>query len=127
MIPIIDSYDINCHYKINLAKRMLDNFSEVPKHVREELITWLIPKLHIQGHKVECQYIFSCNYTQGTGRFYGELVETGWPAENKAGTNTQEMNPGHRQDTVNTVHGYANWEKVERMGTWYNIRMNAIY
>ena len=115
-IPIVDTYDINCHYNVNILKRFAENFERTPTHLTESKITWLIPKLHLQGHKTDCQYRFSMNYTPGTGRSYGELIEVGWNPDNRVSKHAQEMNNGHRQDTVTDSHGYANWEKAERLG-----------
>ncbi|KAK7030288.1 hypothetical protein VNI00_014305 [Paramarasmius palmivorus] len=59
------SYDIMCQWSKKLYKR----FSELPPLVRQVLtrraLKLVIPKLHILGHLLKCQELWSLLYTQG--------------------------------------------------------------
>lgn len=113
---VIDTYDINCQYPINVESRMDENSDTTPAQIKNKMIVYLIPKLHLMGHKVVWQIRFSCNYTPGVARRHGERIEGGWSVNNEAGINTQDMNKVGRHSALNDVFGYGNWEKLERLG-----------
>ncbi|KZV78877.1 hypothetical protein EXIGLDRAFT_597051, partial [Exidia glandulosa HHB12029] len=60
-----------------------------------------VPKLHVQGHKEECQYCRHFAYLTGGGRTCGEGVERPWPETNATGMITKDANKGHREDILN--------------------------
>ncbi len=72
---MIVSYDIACQWSVNLYHRLL----RLPQHVRTELdlafFIFVIPKLHILGHKLFCQVEYSLNLTVGVGRGDGKGIE----------------------------------------------------
>ncbi|EJD37576.1 hypothetical protein AURDEDRAFT_18290, partial [Auricularia subglabra TFB-10046 SS5] len=75
----------------------------------------LVPKLHLQGHKEDCRYRFSLNYTPYCGRTDGEGVERPWAHSNDTAKITRDQNPGHRIDTYNDTNGDWNYRKVMDM------------
>ncbi|KAJ7594166.1 hypothetical protein C8J56DRAFT_1043935 [Mycena floridula] len=106
------SYDINCQFSKNFASRV----QELPPLVRfvviSSLFRWVIPKLHILGHKLSCQREFNLNYTSGAGRTDGEGVERPWANIGPVATSTREMGGGHRHDTLDDHWGDWNWRKL---------------
>ncbi|TDL17558.1 hypothetical protein BD410DRAFT_843487 [Rickenella mellea] len=121
---IIVTYDISCQYCINLVKRFAERFPNRADIIK--FVKCLVPKLHLQGHKDDCQYRYSLNYTPGVGRTHGEGIESGWAESNQAGGSTKEMNHGHWHDTLNDFHGDWNWVKMQNIGsTLYRMLTNA--
>jgi hypothetical protein len=110
------TYDIMCQYSINLKERFATSFPSLLFIL--DRISKLIPKLHIQGHKEECQYRWSLNYTPGVGRTDGERIEGGWSEAKQAGGMTKEMNTGHRHDTLSDFQNHWNWIKATDIGTF---------
>ncbi|KAJ7282279.1 hypothetical protein C8J57DRAFT_974891, partial [Mycena rebaudengoi] len=49
---------IACQYSINLVKRFMDPKSKFPERVRDAVkqLGMFVPKLHLKGHKDDCQY-----------------------------------------------------------------------
>ena len=109
------TYDIFCQYGINLKERFT-KFFPFSLFILDR-VTGLVPKLHIQGHKEECQYRWSLNYTPGVGRTDGERIEGGWSEAKQAGGMTKEMNTGHRHDTLSDFQNHWNWIKATKIGT----------
>ncbi|THU88945.1 hypothetical protein K435DRAFT_678933 [Dendrothele bispora CBS 962.96] len=96
----VNSYDIVCQWHKHLAKRM----ESMPELVRVDVPTrtmdYVIPKLHIHGHNLNCQLNFSLNYTPGVRRTDGEGIERPWANIGPVSTSTREMGPGTRHDTL---------------------------
>ncbi|KAJ7787930.1 hypothetical protein B0H14DRAFT_3095293 [Mycena olivaceomarginata] len=69
------SYDICCQW----SKYLIERMKTMPPGIRLNLILsllhFVIPKLHIYGHKLWCQLFFSLNYTPGAARTDGEGIE----------------------------------------------------
>jgi hypothetical protein len=76
------------------------------------LVRFVIPKLHIYGHKLLCQLYFSLNYTPGAARTDGEGIERPWASIGPVATSTWEMGPGARHDTLDDHWGHWNWQKL---------------
>lgn len=113
---ILATYDVACQYFVNLRSRFEANFIDLADVV--DLIYLLVPKKHLDGHKVDCRYRFSLNYTEGVGRGHGEGIEASWAESKQSGGSTRQMNHGHRHDTINDFHNYWNWNKLRGLGTW---------
>ncbi|KAJ7667385.1 hypothetical protein B0H14DRAFT_3102517 [Mycena olivaceomarginata] len=100
----------------NLAARLL----KLPTMIRLELVLslcrFLIPKLHIYGHKLFCQLMFSLNYTPGSARTDGEGIERPWANIGPVATSTREMGPGSRHDTLDDHWSHWNWQKLIGLG-----------
>ncbi|KAJ6587602.1 hypothetical protein DFH09DRAFT_909656, partial [Mycena vulgaris] len=118
---IILTYDIACQYSTNLVEGFHDYWKKgifsVSMFTVAQRIDLLVPKMYLQGHKSDCRYRWSLNWTKGTGRTDGERIETTWAEAKQAGGMTKEMNAGHRHDTLNDFFNDWNWSKVQNLGT----------
>lgn len=115
-IPIVNmSYDINCQYSINLAKRFGKCFPDQMHVIREKMV-FFIGKFHAIAHKDSCQYGFSLSYSAGMGRTDGEEVERFWAEMNQVAGSTKQMGRGHRCDALDDFISASNWMKLESMG-----------
>ncbi|KAJ7015755.1 hypothetical protein C8F04DRAFT_1284868 [Mycena alexandri] len=110
------SYDICCQW----SKHLIGRLKKLPARIRLTLVIalvrFLIPKLHIYGHKIQCQLYFSLNYTPGSARTDGEGIERPWANIGPVATSTREMGPGSRQDTLNDHWSHWNWQKLVGAG-----------
>ena len=106
----VKSYDSACQYEVNVDSRFKEFFPDVAPIVQRT--RWVIPALHIQGHKDTCMYMYSSAYMDHVAHFHGETSEQCWPEENQTGAQVIQMNNGHRQDTLNDNHGDWNWKKT---------------
>jgi hypothetical protein len=112
---ILQTYNVACQYYVNLKARFADNFPDLADFI--DLMRLLVPKMHLDGHKVDCRYRFSLNYFKGAGRGHGEGIEASWAESKQSGGSTRQMNHGHRHDTLNDFHNYWNWTKLQGLGT----------
>jgi len=108
------SYDNSCGYSVNAVDRFLKHFPEEAEFIQRT--RWLIPLLHVQNHKDNCMYNFSCAYTEGACHFQGETAEMTWVELNQLAPQTRQMNNGHRQDTIIDHHSHWNWVKTSNIG-----------
>ncbi|KAL1739019.1 hypothetical protein HDZ31DRAFT_50063, partial [Schizophyllum fasciatum] len=118
------SYDICCQYSKNLVDRM----ANMPEGLRRKLdasrMRFVIPKLHIHGHKLECQLAYNFNYTLGAARTDGEGVERPWSQLGPLGTALRAMGPGSAADMLNDHIGFMNF--VKQVGLGRLLRRRAI-
>ncbi|KAF9471253.1 hypothetical protein BDN70DRAFT_977471 [Pholiota conissans] len=122
---ILLSYDVACQYYVHLVKRFNVSFPDLLDIVKQ--IQLLVPKKHLDGHKDDCKYRFSFNYTQGTGRSHGEGIEQGWFETKQAGGSTRQMNHGHRHDTLNDFNNDWNWVKLQDLARSLNMRLKKAF
>ncbi|KAJ7579361.1 hypothetical protein C8J56DRAFT_897711 [Mycena floridula] len=108
IISIVLSYDINCQF----SKNFISCVAALPPL----LFRWAIPKLHILGHKQDCQREFNLNYMLGVGRTDGEGVERPWANIGPVATSTREMGPGHRHNMLDDHWHDWNWRKIVALG-----------
>ncbi|KAJ7593173.1 hypothetical protein C8J56DRAFT_1045621 [Mycena floridula] len=94
IISIVLSYDINCQFSKNFVSHVAALPPLVRFNVVLKLFRWAIPKLHILGHKQDCQREFNLNYMLRVGRTDGEGVERPWVNIGPVATSTREMGPG---------------------------------
>ncbi|KAJ7018016.1 hypothetical protein C8F04DRAFT_1278419 [Mycena alexandri] len=117
------SYDICCQW----SKHLIGRLKKLPARIRLTLVIalvrFLIPKLHIYGHKIQCQLYFSLNYTPGSARTDGEGIERPWANIGPVATSTREMGPGSRQDTLNDHWSHWNWQKLVGLGALLKKRL----
>jgi Kyakuja-Dileera-Zisupton transposase len=107
----VGSYDIACQW----SKHLLECLKLLPALVRLRIIfclTFVIPKLHIYGHKLQCQLDYSFHYHPGVGNTDGEGIERSHSFIGPMGTTTREMGPGSRHDTLDDGWGFWNWLKL---------------
>ncbi|KAJ7808072.1 hypothetical protein B0H14DRAFT_2380861, partial [Mycena olivaceomarginata] len=117
------SYNICCQW----SKYLADRLKQLPNGIRLDLIlklvTFVIPKLHIYGHKLLCQLYFSLNFTPGAVRIDGEGIERPWANIGPVATSTREMGPGSHHDTLDDHWGHWNWEKLTGLGALLKKRL----
>ena len=98
------SYDIACQF----YKNLLDRIKKLPPLLRFDIVArtmrFVVPKLHILGHKLACQLLFNIAYLLGGARTDGEGVERPWAALGLLGTSLRVMGPGSASDTLDD-HG----------------------
>ncbi|KAL1738360.1 hypothetical protein HDZ31DRAFT_11248, partial [Schizophyllum fasciatum] len=122
-LRLLLSYDICCQYSKNFGERI----QKLPALVRFKLayafVRFVIPKLHIHGHKLECQLLFNLNWTWGVGRTDGEGVERPWGFLGPLGTSLRQMGPGSATDTLDDHFGHWNWLKLIGLGALLRRRL----
>ncbi|KAJ7753697.1 hypothetical protein B0H14DRAFT_3512709 [Mycena olivaceomarginata] len=109
-------YDIVCQWWINLKKRLLLLPAAVRWTLILGLVRFVIPKLHIKGHKIPCQDHYSLELVPGSAQTDGEGIERPWAHIGGVGSSTKEMGPGSREDTLNGHWGSWNWQKLVGIG-----------
>ncbi len=111
---IVESYDVACQYYVHLRHCFATNFPDLSDIV--DLIRLFVPKKHLDGHKDNCKYKFSLNFTKGVGRGHGEGIETSWAEAKQSGGSTRQMNHGHRHDVLIDLLNYWNFDKLRGLG-----------
>ena len=109
------AYDIGCQYSINLEARFQKQF---PITTVSDLEI-LVGKMHVRNHVEECHWRCSLNYTPGVGRLDGEVAERWWSEANQLAGSTKQMNPGHREDTLNDHINDWNRRKMQGYGEYF--------
>ncbi|KAJ7459117.1 hypothetical protein B0H11DRAFT_2160606 [Mycena galericulata] len=110
------SYDICCQW----SKHLIERLKQLPPGLRLTLVLalvrFIIPKLHIYGHKLLCRLLFSLNWIRGSARTDGEGIERPWANIGPVATSTREMGPGSRLDTLDDHWMHWNWQKLVGLG-----------
>jgi hypothetical protein len=91
------------------------------------IITYVIPKFHIQSHQPKCIEMYSVNFTKGGGRSDCEKVETGWSGLNQLEYSVREQNAGHRRDTITDNVNDHNRKKEGVIGVWIYLECSSTY
>ena len=99
---------------MNAIKRFEKNFQDLVPAIKPT--RYLVPLVHVQNHKDNCTYRYSSAYTPNAGHFHGETAEHTWAELNQIGTQTCQMNNGHRQDTLIDHSSDLNFKKLANMG-----------
>ncbi|KAG6848173.1 hypothetical protein H0H93_002703 [Arthromyces matolae] len=110
---ILLSYDIWCHYHVNLVKRFRERFPTLAGVVSR--VRGTIPKMHVVNYVLMCMLLYGFNYLPFSGETWGENIEGGWAEQNQSAGSTKEMNDGHRHDSLDDMFGYWNWMKLHNM------------
>ncbi|KAL1749892.1 hypothetical protein FB107DRAFT_280174 [Schizophyllum commune] len=115
-LKVLLSYDIACQFSKNLLERIDKlpewlQFTEVARSMR-----FVVPKLHILGHKMACQLLYNIAYLLGGARTDGEGVERPWAHLGPLGTSLRQMGPGSAADTLDDHLNYWNWLKLISLG-----------
>lgn len=102
---------------VNMGSIFLDPLGKVFPDLVDVMgnIEFLVPKLHLQAHKDDCQYQYSLNYAPNVGRTHAKGIESGWASHNEEDGSTKEMNHGHRHNTLDVTSEDWNWKKVQGM------------
>ncbi|KAI5885767.1 uncharacterized protein SCHCODRAFT_01205560 [Schizophyllum commune H4-8] len=124
-LRLVLSYDICCQY----SKKFKERMSQLPPLVRFKLafayVRFVIPKLHIHGHKLACQLLFNLNWTLGVARTDGEGVERPWSFLGILCASLRQMGPGSAADTLDDHFGHWNWLKLIGLGVLLRRRLIA--
>ncbi|KAF7320572.1 CxC2 domain-containing protein [Mycena chlorophos] len=108
----IISYDIACQWWKDLRQRL----AQLPKLVRLNIILamfrFVVPKMHIKGHTLACQLLYSLYLAVGSGQTDGEGIERLWSLINGLGRSTRMCGPGARADQLDDHWAYSNWRKL---------------
>lgn len=114
-ITLVMSYDIVCQWSVNLWERMKDAIYRFDPETKN--ITFLVPKFHLPAHVSACQTAYSFNLTRNVGRTDGEAPERGWSDINPISSQTKQMGPASRRETIDDHFGDWNHQKVIGLGT----------
>ncbi|KAJ7024560.1 hypothetical protein C8F04DRAFT_1270099 [Mycena alexandri] len=110
--PKLFSYDIVCIWYKFLKGRMKNMPALVRLDLVMKLLRFVIPKLHIHGHKSLCRLQCSLNLTRGVSQLDGEGIERPWASIGGLASSTREMGPGSRHDVLDAQWGSWNWQKL---------------
>ncbi|KAJ7691087.1 hypothetical protein B0H14DRAFT_3100895 [Mycena olivaceomarginata] len=97
------SYDICCQWSKYLIERMKEMPNGIKLNLILSLLRFVIPKLHIYGHKLACQLNFSLNYTPGAGRTDGEGIERPWANIGPVVTSTRKWGQGQSPSAISSA------------------------
>ncbi|KAF7305756.1 CxC2 domain-containing protein [Mycena chlorophos] len=73
---------------------------------------FVVPKLHILGHKTTCQTEYSLSYLPGSGQLDGEGIEREWSNVGGLAGSTKVRGPGARADALEDHWAFWNWTKL---------------
>ncbi|TFK59869.1 hypothetical protein BDN72DRAFT_745195, partial [Pluteus cervinus] len=105
------SYDIWCQFHIKFLHRIGVHFPDLLETARR--VRGAVPKMHVKGHKADCQIRFSFNYLQYSGETCGEGIESSWSVNNESAGSTKQQNHGHRHDSLDDFFSFWNWQKLQ--------------
>ncbi|KAI5823238.1 hypothetical protein K523DRAFT_255521, partial [Schizophyllum commune Tattone D] len=115
-LSFVLSYDIACQF----SKNLVDRIKKLPGLLRYDAVAktmrFVVPKLHILGHKMACQLFFNLAYLLGGARTDGEGVERPWAYLGLLGASLRQMGPGSAADTLEDHLNYWNWLKLIAIG-----------
>jgi hypothetical protein len=120
-----DLYDICCQWSKHFIERLKKLLPNIWLTLILSLLKFLIPKLHLYGHKMLCQLLFSLNYTLGSAQTDGEGIECPWVNIGPVATSTREMGPGSPTDTLDDHWSHWNWQKLVELGILLKKRLLA--
>ncbi|KAJ6449237.1 hypothetical protein C8R47DRAFT_999277 [Mycena vitilis] len=116
ILYIIFTYDINCQY----FKTFWDRMRKLPEYLHLNIpaanVFFYVPNFHLPPHKDECHGPFSLHFAPGAGLSNGEGIEQNWASSNGAASQTKQMGPGSRQDTLDDILGAHNYSKTLALG-----------
>jgi hypothetical protein len=106
------SYDIICQW----WKYLLERLQKLPPLVKITIILkmfrFVIPKMHIHSHTLDCQVKFSLNLVPGSGQTDGEGIERPWASIGAIASSTRVSGPGARHDILDDHWNFWNWLKT---------------
>nr|GAT44480.1 predicted protein [Mycena chlorophos] len=106
------SYDIVCQWNRNLFERL----AELPNYLKivlpPQLTRFVVPKLHILGHTLDCKGKYDLNLVPGSGQTDAEGIERAWASAGGLSGSTKMMGPGARSDMLDAYWSFWNWTKV---------------
>ncbi|KAJ7164569.1 hypothetical protein C8R43DRAFT_1122450 [Mycena crocata] len=118
----IVSYDIVCQWWKGLRVRLNALPPLIGFEAPMERMRFVIPKMHIHGHKMDCQRKFSLNLIPGSAQTDGEGIERPWANIGAVASSTREMGPGSREDVLSCHWGHWNWQKLVGLAARLRVR-----
>ncbi|KAF7319441.1 CxC2 domain-containing protein [Mycena chlorophos] len=119
------SYDIVCQWNRNLFKRL----AELPNYLKivlpPQLTRFVVPKLHILGHTLDCKGKYDLNLVPGSGQTDAEGIERAWASAGGLSGSTKMMGPGARSDMLDAYWSFWNWTKVLGLPALLRQRLNT--
>nr|GAT45084.1 predicted protein [Mycena chlorophos] len=109
---IILSYDIACQWWKDLKARLLLLPPLVRLKLALDFIRFVVPKMHISGHTLDCQHKYSLNLVPGSGQTDAEGIECAWAVVGGLAGSTRVMGLGSRSDALDDHWSFWNWTKV---------------
>ena len=106
------SYDIVCQWWKLLKDRLLLLPPLVRLNVVLNMYRFVVPKMHIHGHTMACQLLYSLNLVPGSGQTDGEGIERPWAMIGGVAASTRNNGPGARADALDFHWTYWNWTKL---------------
>ncbi|KAJ7721409.1 hypothetical protein B0H14DRAFT_3520644 [Mycena olivaceomarginata] len=120
----IISYDIVCQWWKYLMERM----QKLPPLVRISMIMslfrFVIPKMHIHAHTLDCQVKFSLNLVPGSGQTDGEGIERPWASIGAIASSTRVSGSGARHNALDDHWSFWNWLKTIGLPALLRRRLN---
>ncbi|KAJ7052976.1 hypothetical protein C8F01DRAFT_1090059 [Mycena amicta] len=89
------------------------------------LIRFVVPKLHIQGHTLKCQLLYSLNWVPGSGQVDGEGIERPWSMIGGVAASTRVSGPGACADLLDDHWSFWNWSKLVGLPKLLRRRLNT--
>ncbi|KAF7299523.1 CxC2 domain-containing protein [Mycena indigotica] len=124
-LRLMVSYDIACQWAKNLRSRL----EKLPPMLRLSLvlalIRFVVPKLHIHGHTLACQLLYSLNWVPGSGQTDGEGIERPWSMIGGVAASTRVSGPGARADILDDHWSFWNWKKLIGLPTLLRKRLDT--
>ncbi|VDB96085.1 unnamed protein product [Peniophora sp. CBMAI 1063] len=112
---LLFSYDISCSWSVNFHTRLTSFYNHLYSLPDDAMVTFVVPKFHLEVHGEDCKCAFNLNHTSGAGRTCGEGVEAGWADMNATGVFTREMSLTHRHEVIDDFLQAINWRKIKTM------------
>ncbi|KAJ7067733.1 hypothetical protein B0H15DRAFT_794124 [Mycena belliarum] len=112
ILHVIFTYDIACQYYKNFWDRMRKLPEYLHLNIPPSNIFFYVPNFHLPPHKDDCHGPFSLHFAPGVGMSNGEGIEQNWENSNGAASQTKQMGPGSRQDTLDDILGAHNYRKT---------------
>ncbi|KAF7305724.1 CxC2 domain-containing protein [Mycena chlorophos] len=125
LLRLVVSYDIACQWWKGLRDRLAKLPPLVKLDIILQMVRFVVPKMHIMGHTLACQLLFSLHLTLGCGQTDGEGIERLWAAINALAGSTKLNGPGARSDQLNDHWGFSNWAKLVRVSALLRRRLDA--
>jgi len=89
------SYDLGCAF-LKYAKKNLN-----PERYKE-IIAFIIPSMHVWGHQLKCQVLYSPSRTDGSGTHSYENIEQNWSKYSGLVTSIRGMSEANRVDFISS-------------------------
>ncbi|KAJ7350848.1 hypothetical protein DFH08DRAFT_913786 [Mycena albidolilacea] len=108
----IISYNIVCQW----WKYLMEHMQKLPPLVCISMIMrlfrFVIPKMHIHAHTLDCQVKFSLNLVPESGQTNREGIERPWASIGAIASSTRVSGPGARHNALDDHWSFWNWLKT---------------